>query len=203
MWLKHRVRIRSDARGIVADSHYVLSLRTYNRTQNYGVDPWSNNVHVCPASCGVHVPRSDSRGYSDAELSVRRETMDHRSRGVFRVFRVTLVSVLRQQSQTRDRKITERCRALPEGLMYTYSPIGYTGGGEVYRSQGQLPCRNPTVVYSPRSKLSLARKRKSNHQILEFNEHARCFLITCVVRSLIIVRPGQHGASSRRGAKTH
>ena len=140
--MKHRIRIRSDARGIVADSHYVLSLRTYNRTQNYGVDPWSNNVHVCPASCGVHVPRSDSRGYSDAELSVRRETMDHRSRGVFRV---TLVSVLRQQSQTRDRKITERCRALPEGLMYTYSPIGYTGVGKYTVPKGN--CHAETLPW--------------------------------------------------------
>ena len=138
MWLKHRVRIGSDARGIVADSHYVLSLRTYNRTQNYGVDPWSNNVHVCPTSCGVHVPRSDSRGYSDAELSVRRETMDHRSRGVFRVFRVTLVSVLRQQSQRRQG--TERLPSVAGRVNVHLQPY------RLYWGWGSIPFPRATAM---------------------------------------------------------
>lgn len=141
MWLKHRVRIGSDARGIVADSHYVLSLRTYNRTQNYGVDPWSNNVHVCPASCGVHVPRSDSRGYSDAELSVRRETMDHRSRGVFRVFRVTLVSVLRQQSQRRQG--TERLPSVAGRVNVHLQPY------RLYWGWGSIPFPRATAMQKP------------------------------------------------------
>ena len=181
-------------------------LRTYNRTHNYGFDPWSKDEHVCPASCGACSSQPQLlRVFRRGTLSQTRNNDSSFTRGVQGVQGNARICPACVSSHSAD-KGQKDYRALPEGFVYTNSLIN-TAGGEVYRTQqvGQLPCRNrnPTAGDSPRSKLSLARKRTVRATARSENSTNTHFLITCVVRSLIIVRPGQHGASSRRGAKTH